>query len=247
MNFSFSYQLVLSSKASPNLPVVHHGSTKTQPRQSIDWQLAQSSSQSALISANQYFATVRGPTMIRPGQIEHRVDDSVWADQLLTLVYYNVMRAMAANIQMLGLDIDFMCSDEYQSPFATRHWEPSELASIPWNFRPTYIQATIPHHPQWDIFPDPVLRDNVLLYGEENVDDANLCLDIVGDSLFSPLDDSPSQTGMIVWGEPHDIMSWEVTEGFAAKYAWFLVGANILQISTNEWRRKRDKSPLSFR
>jgi Domain of unknown function (DUF3425) len=184
-------------------------------------------------------------------QVLQRVDPNslcpLSADHLLSLIYYNVHRALIANLNMLGLDLHLMHTDDYPSPFLTQRLDSPYVAALPSNFRPTYLQATIPHHPQWDIFPDPVIRNNVLLYGEENIDDIELCLDLLGDDSFTtPHEDPQSRTGMIVWGEPWDIMSWEVTEKFAKKYSWFLIGADVLLMSTNEWRRRRGERPLAF-
>lgn len=50
--------------------------------------------------------------------------------------------------------------------------------------------------------------------------------------------------GFIVWGEPWDVDSWEVTPGFLKKWAWMLEGCEELIISSNRWRAKRDEKPL---
>lgn len=36
---------------------------------------------------------------------------------LLSLIYYNVFRALMANMRLLDLDLELMETDDYQSPF----------------------------------------------------------------------------------------------------------------------------------
>src|SRR6266516_953787 len=98
------------------------------------------------------------------------------ADHLLSLIYYNVFRAFVSNIEWLGLSFERMCLDEYQSKFLTMAPDDPSLQLLPPDLRPTQLQRRIPHHPMWDIFPSPVLRDNVLMHGENSFDEIQLCL-----------------------------------------------------------------------
>jgi hypothetical protein len=99
----------------------------------------------------------------------------------------------------------------------------------------------------WDIFPDPVLRDNVLRYGENNFDDTKLCSQIFGDGDTLSDADACNRTGLIAWGpDPGLVCAWEVTERFARNWPWFLKGAIELQNATNSWRRRRGESPIIF-
>ncbi|KAL0930049.1 uncharacterized protein CTRU02_214869 [Colletotrichum truncatum] len=50
--------------------------------------------------------------------------------------------------------------------------------------------------------------------------------------------------GLIVWGEPHNIQSWEATPGFLAKWSWAVEGCDDLIESTNRWRLIRGEDPL---
>jgi hypothetical protein len=36
---------------------------------------------------------------------------------LLSLIYYNVFRALVSNMRLLDLDLELMETDDYQSPF----------------------------------------------------------------------------------------------------------------------------------
>lgn len=169
------------------------------------------------------------------------------ADHLLSLIYYNVFRAFAANMTILGLDFDTMCCDETLSPFLDVAHDEPHLTLLPPGLRPTHLQCKAAHHPCWDIFPDPVVRDNVFLRGEDQIDDIDLCEQIVGDgSVIADDDDTENRTGLIVWGEPADINSWEASESFVKLWPWFFKGAVELMLSTNRWRATRDQPPIVF-
>ncbi|KAK5560072.1 hypothetical protein LTR46_001822 [Exophiala xenobiotica] len=186
-------------------------------------------------------------------RLEKEQDDS-WqtplsSDHLISLVYYNVYRGLLANVELLGLDINLMYTDEYPSPFLPLSpTASSNIRHLPPGLQPTDLQKTISHHPQWDIFPDPVVRDNILRYGDENINDYEFCLDLVGDGQYDGLGECFTQekNGLIIWGEPWDMDGWEVTEAFARKYPFFLKGAHCFQERSNRWRIKRGEEPLDF-
>ncbi|CCF37319.1 hypothetical protein CH063_01675 [Colletotrichum higginsianum] len=50
--------------------------------------------------------------------------------------------------------------------------------------------------------------------------------------------------GLIVWGEPHDIRSWEATPGFLEKWSWAVEGCDELVEASNRWRLKRGEEPM---
>jgi hypothetical protein len=50
--------------------------------------------------------------------------------------------------------------------------------------------------------------------------------------------------GLIVWGEPHDMRSWEATPGFLAKWSWAVEGCHDLFESSNCWRVLRGEEPM---
>ncbi|ETI28297.1 hypothetical protein G647_00746 [Cladophialophora carrionii CBS 160.54] len=171
------------------------------------------------------------------------------ADHLISLVYYNVYRALIANVHLLGLDLNLMYSDDYPSPFLPLSPSASsKIRRLPPTLEPTELQKTVAHHPMWDIFPDPEIRDNILRYGQENIDDLKLCLDMVGDGNYPGSGDLDTQqtNGLIVWGEPWDIQGWEMTECFARKWPFLIRGAINVQNSTNRWRMQRGEEPLDF-
>lgn len=179
--------------------------------------------------------------------------DNAWqtplsSDHLISLVYYNVYRALISNVEMLGLDVNLMYTDEYPSPFLPLSQSASSnIRHLPPGLQPTELQKTMAHHPQWDIFPDPVVRDNILRYGEQNIDDMEFCLDLVGDGQTAGTEEfTQEKNGLIVWGEPWALEGWEVTEAFARKYPFFIKGAHSLQENSNRWRTRRGEEPLDY-
>lgn len=52
------------------------------------------------------------------------------------------------------------------------------------------------------------------------------------------------RNGLIIWGEPHDMQSWEATPGFLVKWAWAVEGCNELVEISNHWRMRRGEEPI---
>ncbi|KAK9343616.1 hypothetical protein V1522DRAFT_460154 [Lipomyces starkeyi] len=167
------------------------------------------------------------------------------ADHLLTLVHFNVFRAMMSNIITLGVPTELMKDDEAQSPFSTMNPGRKGCSdiSLPLSLRPTVLQRTISHHPWLDFFPIPKMRDNLLSAGD-SFDDEELCLDILQVPEASA--GMAGMAGLIVWGEPWDPYGWEVTEAFVKKWGWIVRGCQEILVSTNYWRDQRGEEPLVF-
>ena len=176
-------------------------------------------------------------------QVEHsisrqRMASSPHADLLLTLVQFNVFRALFSNSSALGFNLDWLTADAI-SPFV-KNTAPIWDKSCPASLRPTALQRQVSHHPYLDLFPFPELRDNMLRQGE-NFDDDDLCHDLV------EVCHAPSErSGLIVWSSPWDPSSWEVTTEFVDKWPWMLRGCRELIYSTNYWRGKRGEEELQF-
>lgn len=170
------------------------------------------------------------------------------ADHLLSLVYYNVYRALVANVRALGLDLDLMATDDYPSPFTPGSpTASSALRNLPPTLQPTKLQLTVPHHPQWDIVPDSVTRENILRRGQEDVNDAQLCLDLIGtESRRKRYRDSSAGSGCRVWGEPGRLDNWEIDADMVRASPWMFVGGKDIEASTNRWRVARGEEPLDF-
>lgn len=170
------------------------------------------------------------------------------SDHLISLVYYNVYRALISNVHILGLDLNLMYMDDYPSPFLPLSQSAtSNIHALPPSLQPTELQKTVAHHPEWDIFPDPEIRDNMLRH-ESEIDDLQLCRDLIGDGNYTDMQDHDTQekNGLIVWSEPWDPDGWEITEGFVRKWPFLLRGAVTAQKATDKWRRQRGLEPLDW-
>lgn len=172
-------------------------------------------------------------------QLEERVYQGLMlgsptADNLLTLVQFNLLRSIISNIFALGFSMELMSEEDVLSPFNTPSPGRPET-SLPPSLRPTMLQRTIAHHPWIDPFPIPTMRDK-LLCAADSYDETELCNDLMGLCGSHP--------GLIIWGEPHDPYGWEVTEDFAKKWNWLLSGCREILESTNYWRAQRGEEPL---
>jgi len=168
--------------------------------------------------------------------------------KLLTLLHFNLVRAFACNVALLGLAEEDLEGD-VPSPFLCRERK-IYLGLLPPSLRPTQIQMTMPHHAEVDAFPYPEYRDNVILAGDA-IDDVELCNDILYG--VEPENEQESlgfskygRTGLIVWSDPWLQESWEIDENFLKKYWNLFQGCGALIESTNYWRKSRGEKLLSL-
>ncbi|KAL6907172.1 hypothetical protein GGI43DRAFT_396783 [Trichoderma evansii] len=174
-------------------------------------------------------------------------------DHLLCIMQFNVMRALGNISAIIGLSTANLTDDTCSSPFfdsaltrSSRLAGNIPLTRLPKNLTPTNLQRTTPHHPWFDILPFPEMRDNLLrlesstsaVANNSHYDADNLCHWMVG------LDADQREGGLIVWGDPCDVASWEVTAEFYKKWGWTLQGCIELFRSTNYWRARRGERPL---
>jgi hypothetical protein len=159
-------------------------------------------------------------------------------DQLLTLIQFNVFRALLSNTSTMGWSLEWLECTDPVSPWNTI--PPDSEPFCPQALRPTPVQRNIKHHPWIDLWPIPKMRDNLLLAGN-SYDEDQLCNDLV------EFRDIPNeQTGLIVWREPWDPASWEASETFLRKWGWIVKGCVELLQSTNYWRTRRGEKALIF-
>lgn len=169
---------------------------------------------------------------------QQRTISSPRADLLLTLIQFNVFRALFSNSIAIGFTLDWLTGDAI-SPFF-RDKTIVHDRSCPASLRSTTLQRQVSHHPYIDLFPFPALRDNLFCQGED-FDDDDLCHDLV------EVCHAPSErSGLIVWSNPWDPTSWEVTIEFIDKWPWMLRGCQELLLSTNYWRGKRGEEEIHF-
>ena len=158
-------------------------------------------------------------------------------DLLLTLIQFNVFRALCSNTSSIGFDMEWLLNGDAISPFNTM--TSNELSpSMPESLRPTQLQRIVEHHPWIDLFPLPEIRNNLLLAGEE-YDDTDICMDVV------EIGGKPKEKcGLIVWGAPWDPYAWEASPDFLQKWAWVVAGCQTIFKSTNYWRMRRGEPPI---
>lgn len=172
--------------------------------------------------------------------IESYLGGSPQVDQLISLSRLNVWHAANANIVAVGMTTEYLWADEAISSFCG----PSANIlkdTVPASLQPTALQRTVPHHPWFDVFPFPSIRDN-FLRKVNDLDDEDLCHDLIG---F--WDTCRTDATLLVWGLPWDPLNWEVTEAFARKWGWTLRGCPEILKSTNRWRARRGEKPLAWR
>lgn len=165
------------------------------------------------------------------------------ADLLLGITQLNIIRALHANQKILGYTDDDMHDDALSgfnrhlqlSPSSQQYIVKTIKSELPPPLQPTAIQQTIPHHPWLDMIPIPRMRENLIRAGD-TIDDVKLCHDICGYRV--------SETGILIWGEPWDPSTWEVTERFLQLWGWTVRDCWELFHSTNKWRLKRGERPL---
>lgn len=150
---------------------------------------------------------------------------------LLTLVHYNVLRAVLSNLSILSLLSNFppTCGPLLNIPsFGV---VPPHL--IPPDLQPTPLQNQTPH-PFWiDAIPFPGMRDNLILHlGQYDIDDLRFDF---GEGLYVGFDDVERRC-CLVWGQPWSIRGWEVSEGFIKKWRFLLQDCSTIIDSTNYWR-----------
>lgn len=219
-------------------PHAQPGSTTDQPQGSggppqstINSQISSFRCGLAPDSAGQFMAAFEGLAL------EHHRQGSPNLDHLVTLSRVNVQRALMENILAVGMNMEWMIEDDAISLFNLAG--PSiSTDRIPSSLHPTAIQRSIPHHPWFDVFPFPNMRDN-LITASDSFDDEELCRDLMG---F--WDTRDSRATLLVWGSPHDPRNWEVTAAFLAKWGWLLSGCPEIFVSTNQWRAQRGERPL---
>lgn len=164
------------------------------------------------------------------------LEGSPRTDLLLTLIKFNIFRALMTNDQTLGFDKQWLQCVAI-SPFYHSDQTKSSAQNGPINLRPTSLQLTVEHHPWIDLIPDPTMRNNILRFGD-NFDDEPLCHDIV-DNRHGKQSES-----LIVWGDPSSVESWEIGEDFYKKWSSVLQGCHDLFRATNNWRAKRGEPKL---
>ncbi|KAL5326528.1 hypothetical protein ACEPPN_004214 [Leptodophora sp. 'Broadleaf-Isolate-01'] len=165
-------------------------------------------------------------------------------DILPSLSQFHFVKALFANMEVLGLSDEEM-EDEALSPFnrlrgplpLQEELTGKRFTTLPTALQPTELQNAIPHHPWIDLLPLPTMRDNIFRRGFDSFDEEELCHAMRGHA-------PTNNPGLLVWRDPWDSTSWEVTEEFIGSWGWVVEGCADLLRSTNIWRARRGEKPL---
>lgn len=161
------------------------------------------------------------------------------------LVQYNVQCGFLRNAEMLCVVEEYHNYDgiSYFSRYGSEldHMTSNWPAEWPPNLRPTPLQLSVEHHPWIDLFPWPVMRDNMIqaLKYPEIFDEDELCQDT---SDYSVAGRHPM---LVIWGPAWDPRSWEMTVPFLTKWGWLFSGCGSVLEATNHWRLRRGESVIS--
>jgi len=165
---------------------------------------------------------------------------------LPSLVRLNFFSALASNATVLSISmLDLEC-DEGISPFNLPGPRPPDATDgalfTPDSLSPTALQRAISHHPWVDLFPFPGMRDNIL----RRLDAALLNEDELCSDLLTPDETDGALGPLVVWGEPCNAASWEISPEFLRKWGCLVQGCPDVLEATNFWRRKRGQAKLNF-
>lgn len=205
---------------------------------------------------------------------QHHPNPSLSADYLLHLIQYNVFRGLYNNKITLGRSaVSWTRDSQPASLDELRHSFSVVLPigpGIPDSLNPTRSQMSIVHSVWINLLPFQAMRENLIRW-QSFFDHDKFIADLIGGACRDLLDVLGSRTecsgvrpevgggfvisgdddevtanrnGLIVWGEPHSVDSWEATPGFLRKWAWAMVGCEELIESSNRWRAVRGEEPL---
>ncbi|KAL7930856.1 hypothetical protein V8C35DRAFT_129111 [Trichoderma chlorosporum] len=183
---------------------------------------------------------------------QHTLDSQL----LLSVMQFNVIRAVGINATSMGLRMDQL-AEETISPFNdcvgalpapplgldSTVRPGKELQHLPPNMHPTALQKLVVHHPWIDLCPQPSLRDALLRRLHNNLDEDEFC-----HHLFLQCEDSDDDgmLGMVVWGEAWDPASYEISSTMIRKWPWLVDECPDIIRTTNYWRAKRQEDPLEI-
>lgn len=186
-------------------------------------------------------------------------------DHLIHLIQHNVFRGLSSNKSVVE-QWTFK-----NGPFQNTLKQPvaCEITMVfavqvdfPPSLHPTSLQMSLPHASWINTLPFPAMRDNLITW-QHLFNHSEFLNDLVGNYINMEdnargslsFDDSlpecegedevtTGRRGLILWGEPHEKESWELTPGFIRKWAWSVEGCQELIQSSNQWRAARGESPL---
>ncbi|KAF5717042.1 hypothetical protein FGLOB1_2257 [Fusarium globosum] len=194
------------------------------------------------------------------------------SNHLLYLINYNAFRGLFQNKVTLSQVADHLVLEEGRTEKLDVMVGLKRDAicvetglNVPPHLRPTALQSTRVHATWIDFIPFPKMRDNLITH-HDHFNHRLLVTDIMGDLLEDvmfnkygegtgprgrrlvsrgkPGDYASDRRGLIIWGEPHRMESWEVTPRFLERWGWAVEGCPELMRATNHWRALRGEVPM---
>lgn len=167
------------------------------------------------------------------------------ADHHLKLLQLNTINGFTRNATVLGFNFDWLICESI-SPFGHDGQGPkpgtAPAAYLPSSLMPTSMQLGMRHHPWLDLFPLPRMRDNLLIaISYMGAEDEQKLFDDVMESGGG----KNEWAGLVVWGEPWDPQSWELSIPFLQRWGWLIRGCPEIIVSTNHWRSQRGEKPIA--
>ncbi|KAK9242191.1 hypothetical protein V1506DRAFT_548333 [Lipomyces tetrasporus] len=201
---------------------------------------------------------------------DYKLQLSLSADHLLLhLISQNVCQGFMNNKTLLGITAVFFNAQNspihsvIMAPCANAVIRPTQ-PTMPSCLVPTQLQMNS-LHPTWiDMLPFPAMRDN-LIKRQDSFRHLDFLADLVGDvvhlnppgclkdaELLAPALGGGEETqlgsnskGLILWGEPHLVESWEATPTFLSRWSWVAEGCEGLIEISNRWRETRGEGPIT--
>ncbi|KAJ2982428.1 hypothetical protein NQ176_g1386 [Zarea fungicola] len=177
-----------------------------------------------------------------PFRLDGSLDLPLSSDHLIPLLQFNAFRATLTNIMILS--VAHLVPSRCDITEALRVTPLFNLPSTPPpSLRPTALQQSVPHESWIDLLPDPTMRDNAIRF-MHTYSGRDICGDMLGH--LEQGRNTIEMTGVIVWGNPWEVDSWEVTEGFLKRWGFLFKGCYGAMAATNYWREQRGDEPLVF-
>ncbi|KAH8690312.1 hypothetical protein BGW36DRAFT_307796, partial [Talaromyces proteolyticus] len=182
-------------------------------------------------------------------------------DHLLSLIQYNVSRGLRWNKALLKQLVSYAMPSlpplgVFDDDILFFGYSIITRASqnLPNCLAPTRSQMANVHSTWINILPFPKLREN-LMNCEASFDHGEFMHDLVGGlvdvtrftrPILHADDDevTTGRNGLIIWGEPYLMESWEATPGFLTKWGWVVEGCQELIESSNRWRTARGEEAI---
>lgn len=166
----------------------------------------------------------------------------VW-DELARIINRNFMQAAVQNAQHLGVNLQALQQGALVKTPRTANRQ------IPQALIPVEAQFQIAHDPIIDILPHARLRYNILhgiATGQVNAAEFSQRLRTSGS--LEQVNGNWQRRGMVVWTDPHQTGSWELSEPFVRRWCFLLNNCEDLLAATNVWRGRRGERlfPLQF-